>query len=763
MGRKEKKRKKDISKKEIYQALYDLFDLNPDMEFTHKQIAERLGLKNIGAQQLLVTVLREMKNDRLLTEIAPGKFQYKENKTYVTGVIDLTSRGTAYLITDECKEDVFIPQAWLNHALNGDKVKVLLSARSRRRRPEGEVVEILERKKETFVGTIQCSQHYAFLIPTGKQLPYDIFIPLSALNGAKNGEKAIVKITTWPENQKNPEGKVLEVLGQPGDNDTEMNAIMAEYELPVKFPTNVEKAADKIAEEIPSEEIKKRKDFRDITTFTIDPKDAKDFDDALSVRRLENGNIEVGVHIADVSYYVEENSTLDKEAYNRATSVYLVDRTIPMLPERLSNGVCSLRPDEEKLCFSAVFELNTNAEVQNQWFGRTIIRSNRRFTYEEAQAMIEGGEGDYKQEILLLNDLAQKLRAARFENGAIDFDRIEVRFEIDEKGKPTGVYFKRSKEANKLIEEFMLLANKKVAERIGKVKEGQRAKTFVYRIHEQPNEDKLEDFSRFISRFGYRLRTTTPRNLSTSMNKLMSDVKDRPEQNLIETLAIRTMAKAAYSTVNIGHYGLAFDYYSHFTSPIRRYPDVMTHRLLQRYLDNGRSVNADKYEEKCKHCSEMEQIAANAERASIKYKQVEFMADKLGETFMGTISGVTQWGFYVELNDTKCEGMVSISELEGDYYEFDEKNYCIVGRHHRKVYQLGDQVCIRVAKANLVARQLDFTLVGESENTKVALTDEELSPSTPKSSRRGRKGNSPIRKNTKESSSNNKKKNKKRK
>lgn len=763
MGRKEKKRKKDISKKEIYQALYDLFDLNPDMEFTHKQIAERLGLKNIGAQQLLVTVLREMKNDRLLTEIAPGKFQYKENKTYVTGVIDLTSRGTAYLITDECKEDVFIPQAWLNHALNGDKVKVLLSARSRRRRPEGEVVEILERKKETFVGTIQCSQHYAFLIPTGKQLPYDIFIPLSALNGAKNGEKAIVKITTWPENQKNPEGKVLEVLGQPGDNDTEMNAIMAEYELPVKFPTNVEKAADKIAEEIPSEEIKKRKDFRDITTFTIDPKDAKDFDDALSVRRLENGNIEVGVHIADVSYYVEENSTLDKEAYNRATSVYLVDRTIPMLPERLSNGVCSLRPDEEKLCFSAVFELNTNAEVQNQWFGRTIIRSNRRFTYEEAQAMIEGGEGAYKQEILLLNDLAQKLRAARFENGAIDFDRIEVRFEIDEKGKPTGVYFKRSKEANKLIEEFMLLANKKVAERIGKVKEGQRAKTFVYRIHEQPNEDKLEDFSRFISRFGYRLRTTTPRNLSMSMNKLMSDVKDRPEQNLIETLAIRTMAKAAYSTVNIGHYGLAFDYYSHFTSPIRRYPDVMTHRLLQRYLDNGRSVNADKYEEKCKHCSEMEQIAANAERASIKYKQVEFMADKLGETFMGTISGVTQWGFYVELNDTKCEGMVSISELEGDYYEFDEKNYCIVGRHHRKVYQLGDQVCIRVAKANLVARQLDFTLVGESENTKVALTDEELSPSTPKSSRRGRKGNSPIRKNTKESSSNNKKKNKKRK
>lgn len=762
MGRKEKKSKKNISKKEIYQALYNMFDLNPDMEFTHKQIAERLGLKNIGAQQLLVGVLREMKNDRILTEVSPGKFRYKENKTYVTGTIDMTSRGTAYLITDECKEDVFIPQAWLNHALDGDKVKVLLSAHSRRRRPEGEVVEIIERKKETFVGIIQCSPHYAFLVPTGKQLPYDIFIPLTALKGAKNGEKAIAKITSWPANQKNPEGEIVEVLGQPGDNDTEMNAIMAEYELPVQFPATVEKAANKIPEEIPGEEIKKRRDFRDVTTFTIDPQDAKDFDDALSVQQLKNGNIEVGVHIADVSYYVGENSILDKEAYKRATSVYLVDRTIPMLPERLSNGVCSLRPNEEKLCFSAVFELNSNAEVLNQWFGRTIIKSNRRFTYEEAQAMIDGEDGDYKQEILLLNNLAQKLRAARFENGAIDFDRIEVRFEIDEKGKPIGVYFKRSREANKLIEEFMLLANKKVAERIGKVKDGQRAKTFVYRVHEKPNEDKLEDFSRFISRFGYRLHTTTPRNLSTSMNKLMHEVKDRPEQNLIETLAIRTMAKAKYSTVNVGHYGLAFDYYSHFTSPIRRYPDVMTHRLLQRYLDNGRSVNADKYEEKCKHCSEMEQLAANAERASIKYKQVEFMADKLGETFMGTISGVTQWGFYVELNDTKCEGMVSISELEGDYYEFDEKNYCIVGRHHRKVYQLGDQVCIRVAKANLVSRQLDFTIVGEDKDVNTHTIESPSSASSKRdSSRRGRKGKSPVKKNKKKEPTDNKKKNRK--
>lgn len=722
MSKNKKEKEAVVGKGDLRKSLGVIFANHPTQSYNYKQLATLLNLKNMESKRLISLVMGEMRDAGELTEISTGRFKAVASGSYITGKVELTAKGSAYIISEDSQEDVFVAFNNLKHALNGDKVKVMVYARSKIRRPEGEVVEILERKKATFVGIIQRSDNYAFLIPTGKQLPYDVFVPLHQLNGANNGDKVVVKITEWPENQKNPVGQVVEVLGLPGDNDTEMNAIMAEYELPVQFPPNVLKAAEKIDTVIPEQEIARRRDFRDTVTFTIDPKDAKDFDDALSVRVLGKGQYEVGVHIADVSYYMPENTILDKEAYSRATSVYLVDRTIPMLPEKLCNGVCSLRADEEKLCFSAVFRMDENAQVLEQWFGRTVIKSNRRFTYEEAQVVIEGAEGDYKKEILLLNDLAQKLRAERFKNGAIDFDRVEVKFDIDEKGKPLGVYFKRSKEANKLIEEFMLLANKKVAERIGKVKAQEKARTFVYRIHDSPLPEKLDDFNKFVARFGYGLKLGSQKALTNSMNKLMADVKDKPEQNLIETLAVRTMAKAVYSTENVGHYGLAFDYYTHFTSPIRRYPDVMVHRLLQRYLDDGRSVNRDKYEEYCKHSSDMEQIAANAERASIKYKQVEFMSDKLGEVFIGTISGVTQWGFYVELDDTKCEGLVSMTELDDDFYEFDEKNYCITGRHHRKSYQLGNKVNVKVAKANLVARQLDFALVredgeGESRNS----------------------------------------------
>jgi len=580
---------------------------------------------------------------------------------------------------------------------------------------EGEVVEILDRAKSVFVGTMQISRNFAFLIPAGK-VGFDIFIPIEKLNGAKDGQKAIAEIVEWPASARNPFGEIKEVLGDAGNNDAEMHAILAEFELPHKFPENVDKAAEKISLEISEEEIKGRRDVRDVVTFTIDPVDAKDFDDALSLQKLKNGNWEVGVHIADVTHYVTPNTIIEEEAKNRATSVYLVDRVVPMLPERLSNGVCSLRPNEDKLCFSAIFELTEQADLVKQWFGKTIIHSNRRFTYEEAQQIIETGEGDYSSEMLTLNDLAKKLRAQRFKMGSIAFDRIEMKFEIDPTGKPLSVFFKEAKESNQLIEEFMLLANKKVAEFIGKKEKEKTPKTFVYRIHDKPDTDKLVSFNSFIARFGYGIQLTTPKAISTSLNQLLENVKGKKEQNLFESLAIRAMAKAAYSTRNIGHYGLSFEYYTHFTSPIRRYPDMMVHRLLEKYLAGGRSVNEIKYEELCKHSSDMETRAANAERASIKYKQVEFMQDYIGKIYNGVISGVTDWGIYVEL-ENKIEGMVPIRELDDDFYLFDEKNYALVGRHSHKTYQLGDEVTVKIWRTNLERKQLDFLLSKEKDTS----------------------------------------------
>jgi ribonuclease R len=723
-----------FNKSVLINSIKGLFKNEPDMALNYRQISKTLDIKTDGERKLVYESLCDLREDGFLTELTSGKFILisgnkiksgrRDNKrdtersgrrtpegNQITGVVDMTSRGTAYIVSDEMEEDVFIAFANTNHALNKDKVRVVVYAKNEKKQAEGEIIEILERYKETFVGTLDISPNFAFLISDSKRMPFDIFIPKNKLGGGENGDKVVVKMGEWPRKQKNPFGEVITVLGRPGDNETEMHAILAEYELPYEFSDEVLKAAEAIPDTISSEEIAKRRDFRGITTFTIDPHDAKDFDDALSIQQLPNGNWEIGVHIADVSHYITPGSLLDREAYARATSVYLVDRVVAMLPERISNGICSLRPNEEKLTFSTVFEIDENAKVVNHWIGRTVIESDRRYSYEEAQEIIEGAEGDYSQEIHTLDDLAQILRKDRYKHGAIDFDREEVKFEIDENGKPLSVYFKRAKEANKLIEEFMLLANKYVAASIGKVGENKKAKTFVYRIHDVPNPEKLDNFNRFIARFGYSIKTDTRKEVTTSLNAVLAEVKEKPEANLLETLAVRTMAKAQYSTENIGHYGLSFDYYSHFTSPIRRYPDMMVHRLIQYYLDKGNSVDQAEYEEMCKHCSDQEGVAANAERSSIKYKQVEFMSDKIGEDFWGTISGVTEWGIYVELDDNKCEGMVSIANLEDDYYEFDEKNYAIVGRKHRKTYQLGEHVRVKLSKANLVAKQIDFEML----------------------------------------------------
>ncbi|KAF0237579.1 MAG: ribonuclease [Prolixibacteraceae bacterium] len=700
-----------FNKKKLKNSIVAILYGDPGKTVNYKQLSTWLGIKNMETRKLVNVVLQELHDDGYLDQIARGKYKLKAKSGTVIGIVDLQPQGFAYVNSDEVERPILISSRNLNHAMAGDKVRLRLFASRKKHDLEGEILEILERAKSVFVGTIQISRNFAFLIPAGK-VGFDIFIPIDKLKGAKNGQKAVAEITEWPVNARSPIGEIKDVLGDAGNNDTEMHAILAEFELPYKFPENLDRVAEKIPLEIAEEEIKKRRDVRDITTFTIDPADAKDFDDALSLQKLKNGNWEVGVHIADVTHYVTSNSIIEDEAQSRATSVYLVDRVVPMLPERLSNGVCSLRPNEDKLCFSAIFELTEDAELVKEWFGKTVIHSDRRFTYEEAQQIIETGEGGFSSEMLILNELAGKLRDIRFKNGSITFERVEIKFEIDDRGKPLSVYFKEARDSNKLIEEFMLLANKRVAEFVGKTGENKTPKTFVYRIHDKPDPDKLVNLNTFIHRFGYGIQLTTPKAISTSLNNLLDKVKGKKEQNLVETLAIRTMAKAAYSTRNIGHYGLSFEYYSHFTSPIRRYPDMMVHRMLEKYLTGGRSANEQKSEDLCKHSSDMETRAANAERASVKYKQVEFMQDHIGKIYPGVISGVTDFGVFVEL-ENKIEGMIPIRELDDDFYIFDEKNYMLSGRHSHKTYQLGDEITVKIWRTNLEKKQLDFQLANK--------------------------------------------------
>lgn len=700
-----------MTKKQLAEKLTTLFLMQPQELHGVKQIFSELKLNTHPLKMLCLDILRDMLIDDFVCEPEKGVYKLKNLDQIVIGTFQRKSNGKNSFLPEDGGPAVLVAERNSAHAMNNDKVRLALFAKRKNHEPEGEVIEVLERANDTFVGKLKVDRNYAFLLTESRTLANDIFIPRERLKGAKNGDKVVVKVVEWPETAKNPIGQVIDVLGRAGDNTTEMHAILAEYGLPYSYPENVEKAADLIPAEITKEDMEDREDFRKVTTFTIDPKDAKDFDDALSIRPIKEGLWEVGVHIADVSHYVKEGGIIDKEAFKRATSVYLVDRTVPMLPERLCNFICSLRPDEEKLSYSVIFEMDDKGEVHKSHIAHTAIKSDRRFTYEEVQDILDSGKGEYVEELTKLNSLAKILRKKRMDNGAINFERCEVKFDIEEAtGRPLGIFFKEQKDAHKLVEEFMLLANRTVAERIGKVKNGAKAKVFPYRIHDLPDPEKLENLKGFIVRFGYKLKTTgTKAEVSRSINHLLDDVQGKKEQNLIETVSLRAMQKARYSTFNIGHYGLAFAYYTHFTSPIRRYPDLMVHRLLTRYLKGGRTVQQAKYEDMCEHCSAMEQTAASAERSSIKYKQVEFMSEHLGEVYDGTISGITEWGLYVEINENKCEGMIPMRDLGDDFFDFDEKNYRLVGRKRHKTFNLGDPIKIKVARANLEKKQLDFT------------------------------------------------------
>lgn len=713
--------------KDFTAQIFKILSREPSKSFNYKQIAAVLELSDTKSRNEIIRDLKILKAQDKIHETEIGKYQIISKAEYYEGIIDMTSRKTGYFVCDELEDDVFVPFINLNHALDGDKVKAYIYNRRSSRKPEAEILEILERHKTEFVGVIDIQKNFAFVTTANAKMYTDIFIPKNKIGDAEHGDVVLVTLEDWPKKADSPFGSVIKVLGKPGEHNTEIHAILAEYGLPYDFPIEVEAYANKIDTSITEEEIKKRRDMRDVLTFTIDPKDAKDFDDALSFQILENGNYEIGVHIADVSHYLQEGTILDDEAYKRATSVYLVDRVVPMLPEVLSNFACSLRPHEEKYTFSAVFQLNNKAEVLDAWFGRTVTYSDQRFAYEEAQSIIEtksdvipaeisltGSEYSVPKPIvdatLKMDELAKILRRKRMAAGAISFDKVEVKFNLNEDAEPIGVYFKQSKDANHLIEEFMLLANRKVAEFIGKQK-----KTFIYRIHDEPNEDKLINLQTVIAKFGYSINFKSKKDISNSLNNLLSEVVGKKEQNLVDTLTIRSMSKAAYSTENIGHYGLAFDYYSHFTSPIRRYPDVMAHRLLQHYIDGGKSVSEEDYEEKCQHSSQMEALAAQAERDSVKYMQVKYMQDHKDEEFLGVISGVTEWGIYVEIIENKCEGMVRIREIKDDYYTFDDKQYALIGEVSKNILQLGDEIYVKVKNADLVKKQLDFHYLRKRE------------------------------------------------